>query len=234
MLRPVDTSERIVPFVHLMPPPGPSVALDSRTRPRILAAAADRFAAFGYRRTGMAEIARQAGVAAGTLYRYFESKEEIFRAVIRDLHDGWLARAHAALRPPGTAIERLTRLGQASVEFNGENSLINSVFRRDEEIIFAPLLEELHEQLLRENVGMIASVIRDGIREGSFRAVDPERAAFVLFMAGDVLANQSHYPYGDVLPLYGDIVMRGLLPRADAAGPEEGSRHGHARRPSRR
>jgi len=76
-----------------MPPAAPAQAIDSRTRSRILAAATNRFAAFGYRRTGMAEIARQAGVAAGTLYRYFDSKEEIFRAVIRDLHDGWLARA---------------------------------------------------------------------------------------------------------------------------------------------
>jgi len=212
----------------------PAQALDPRTRARILAAAADRFATFGYRRTGMAGIARQAGVAAGTLYRYFDSKEEIFRAVMRDLHDRWLARAHAALRPPGTAIECLTRFGEASVEFNRENSLINSVFRRDDEIIFAPLLEELHEQLLRDNVGILAGVIRDGIREGSVRAVDPERAAFILFMAGDVLSNQTHYPYGDVLPLYGEIVMMGLMPRVAAAGPEEGSRHGLARRRSRR
>jgi AcrR family transcriptional regulator len=217
-----------------MSPVAPAQAIDSRTRSRILAAAANRFAAFGYRRTGMAEIARQAGVAAGTLYRYFDSKEEIFRAVIQDLHDGWLARARDALRPAGTAIERLARLGEASVEFNRENSLINSVFRRDEEIIFAPLLEELHEQLLRDNVKLMADVIRDGIREGSLRAVDPERAAFILFMAGDVLSNQTQYPYGDVLSLFGDITMMGLMPRADAAGPEEGTSHGRSRRPSRR
>ena len=216
-----------------MPPAAPAQAIDSRTRSRILAAATNRFAAFGYRRTGMAEIARQAGVAAGTLYRYFDSKEEIFRAVIRDLHDGWLARAHDALRPPGTAVERLGRLAQASIEFYRNNSLINSVFRRDDEIIFAPLIEELHEQLLRDNVGLMSKVIRDGIREGSLRAVDPERAAFILFMAGDVLSNQTHYPYGEVLPLYADIVMTGLLPRGDAGGPKEGS-HGHARRPPRR
>ena len=217
-----------------MSPAAPAQAIDSRTRSRILAAATDRFAAFGYRRTGMAEIARQAGVAAGTLYRYFDSKEEIFRAVIRDLHEAWLARAQGALRPPGTAIERLGRLARASVEFNGENSLINSVFRRDDEIIFAPLLEELHEELLRDNVRLMAAVIRDGIREGSLRAVDPERAAFILFMAGDVLSNQTYHPYSDVLPLYADIVMMGLVPRTDAPGPQEGSSHGRTRRPSRR
>src|SRR5713226_9244192 len=167
---------------------------ESPTRKRILAAAEQRFAAFGYRRTGIAEIARDAGVAPGTLYRYFENKEEIFRAVMRE-----------GLAQPGTAIERLGRLAQVSVDFNRENSLVNSVYRRDGEIIFAPLLEELHEHLITQNVAMIADVIRDGIREGTLRDVDPERAAFILFLGGDALSNQRYHPYQDVLPLYGEI-----------------------------
>lgn len=186
---------------------------DSGTRARILAAATKRFATFGYRRTGMAEIARQAGVAAGTLYRYFASKEDVFREVVRQSHDSWLGRARKVLAAGGTAFDRLARLGQASVEFNRENTLINSIFRRDHDIIFAPLLEELHDQLLRENVAMIAEVVRDGIREGAFRDVDPERAAFVLFMFGDVLSNQQHYPYAEVFPIFGEIVYHGLLVR---------------------
>ena len=64
-------------------------------------------------------------------------------------------------------------------------------------------------QLVTENVAMIADVIRDGIREGTLREVDPERTAFVLFTGGDALSSQSHYPYQEVLPLYGEIVMHG-------------------------
>jgi len=92
----------------------------------------------------------------------------------------------------------------------------NSVFRRDDEIIFAPLLDELHERLVKQNVAMMADVIRDGIREGTLRDVDPERAAFILFVGGDALNqlhNQTYYPDEDVLPLYADITMQGLLPR---------------------
>src|SRR5882724_859604 len=160
---------------------GSAEANDSPSRARILAAAEERFAAFGYRRTGIAEIARDAGVAPGTLYRYFENKEEIFRAVMREGLARWLETARRVLAQPGTALDRLARLGQASVDYNRENALINSVYRRDGEIIFAPLVEELHEQLVTENVAMIADVIRDGIREGTLRDVDPERAAFILF-----------------------------------------------------
>jgi TetR/AcrR family transcriptional repressor of nem operon len=200
-------------FVHSMQPAAANNT-DSPTRARIVAAAQERFAAFGYRRTGIADIARQAGVAAGTLYRYFDGKEDVFRAVVRELNDAWLARAREVLRGPGTAIERLARLGQASIEFNRENSLINSIFRRDNEIIFAPLLEELHEELLRANVAMMADVIRDGIREGSLRpGLDPEQTAFILFIGGDTLSNQSFYPYDEILPLYSEITMQGLLPR---------------------
>lgn len=189
---------------------------DSRTRARILAAARKQFAAFGYRRTGIADVARRAGVAAGTIYRYFDSKEGVFREVVRELNEGWLARARRALGEPGTAIERLARLGQASVEYRDENPLISSIFRRDNEIIFAPLLDELHERLLKENVALIAGVIRDGIREGTLRDVDPERAAYVLFVGGDTLnneQNQVYQAYRDVLPVYMDIIMNGLLPR---------------------
>jgi TetR/AcrR family transcriptional repressor of nem operon len=200
-------------FVHFMQSAHANNT-DSPTRARIVAAAQERFAAFGYRRTGIADIARQAGVAAGTLYRYFDGKEDVFRAVVRELNDAWLVRAREVLGGPGTAIERLARLGQASVEFNRENSLINSIFRRDNEIIFAPLLEELHDELLRANVAMMADVIRDGIREGSLRpGLDPEQTAFILFIGGDTLSNQSFYPYDEILPLYSEITMQGLLPR---------------------
>src|SRR5947199_1801585 len=119
----------------------------------------------------------------------------------------WLETARRVLAEPGSALERLARLGEASVDHNRENALINSVYPRDGEIIFAPLLEELHEELVRENVAMMAGVIRAGIRDGTFRTIDPERAAFILFSGGDALSNQSRYPYDEVLPLYSEIVM---------------------------
>src|SRR5439155_21325034 len=107
--------------VHFMQ--SPAEASDSPTRARILAAAGERFAAFGYRRTGIPETARDAGVAPGTLYRYFENKEEIFRAVMREGLARWLETARRVLAQPGTALDRLARLGQASVDYNRENAL---------------------------------------------------------------------------------------------------------------
>ena len=46
---------------------------------RILEVARKRFETYGYRRTNIAEIARDAGVAPGTIYRHFEGKEDLMR-----------------------------------------------------------------------------------------------------------------------------------------------------------
>jgi AcrR family transcriptional regulator len=55
---------------------------DTRVKANVILDAAQRlYAAFGYRRTAMDDIARDAGVAKGTLYFYFPSKEAVFRAM---------------------------------------------------------------------------------------------------------------------------------------------------------
>ncbi len=57
----------------------------SDKREAIIDAAFDLFRHYGYRRTSMEDIARAAGVAKGTLYLYFASKEELFEAIARML-----------------------------------------------------------------------------------------------------------------------------------------------------
>src|SRR2546421_5053776 len=117
---------------------GAAEANDSPTRARILAAAEERFAAFGYRRTGIGEIARDAGVAPGTLYRYFENKEEVFRAVMREGLARWLETARRVLAESGAAPQRLPRPREAGGDPHPQKTLINSVYPRDREIIFPP------------------------------------------------------------------------------------------------
>jgi len=204
-------------------------ATDSGTRERILAAARRRFETFGYRRTGIAEIARDAGLAAGSIYRYFRSKEDVFSEVLQRINGAWLAVGRAALADPGTAPERLRRLGTASVAFNKDNALILAILRQDMEILFAPAAERAYDAFVRANVSMIADVVRAGIAEGTFRTVDPERAAFILFLSGNVLSMQKYHPYFELLPLFEEIIYEGLTVRATA-----GKNPAHATRRARR
>lgn len=180
---------------------------------RILEVARRRFETFGYRRTNIAEIARDAGVAAGTIYRHFQNKEDLLRQVVEQSLGEWLEEARSILGAEGTAIERITRMSQASVEFNKRYGLLNAVLVRDRDIIFAPLLDELHDKLLEENVAMMAEVVRRGVEDGSLRPVDPEKTAFILFVAGRELFGQQFVPYAEILPLFAEMTWEGLLPR---------------------
>jgi AcrR family transcriptional regulator len=95
--------------------PGGSPALTARgarTRARLASAARELFEEHGYLATGVNEISAAAGVAYGTFYIYFSSKEEVFGEVVRDLH--LEVRAIAAAEPhrgsdPASLIERANR-----------------------------------------------------------------------------------------------------------------------------
>ncbi|MGX5666580.1 TetR/AcrR family transcriptional regulator [Rhizobium daejeonense] len=64
---------------------GPSVEKTTRTREQIIRAAMDEFLDKGYADATMAGIATRAGLAKGTTYRYFETKEALFAGIVRDI-----------------------------------------------------------------------------------------------------------------------------------------------------
>jgi hypothetical protein len=94
------------------------------------------------------------------------------------------------------------------VEFNRRYKLLGAVLERDREIIFAPLLDELHDKLLEENVAMMAQVIRRGVEDGSLRPIDPEKAALIIFVAGWTLFGQQRVSYAEILPVLAEITWR--------------------------
>src|SRR5262247_3488590 len=86
-------------------------------REAILQAALELFGRYGYRRTSIDDIARQAGVAKGTVYLYVENKEALFRTLSQSLLDGVLAAARQAAAARGPAADRLTAILDAKFGF---------------------------------------------------------------------------------------------------------------------
>jgi AcrR family transcriptional regulator len=78
------------------------------TREAILAAGLRCFGRDGYRRTALDRVAREAGISRAALYLHFANKEELFRALVDDLHARALADATAAARGDGPLADRLT------------------------------------------------------------------------------------------------------------------------------
>ena len=73
----------------------------------ILDAAYQLFGTKGFYETKMSEIADEAGIAKGTLYLYFSSKEELFTAMTKRDHDRFLGKLERILRPQHSLQEQL-------------------------------------------------------------------------------------------------------------------------------
>ncbi len=76
----------------------------------ILDAALRVFGQYGFRRTSMDDIAREAGIGKGTIYLSFASKEEVFQALAEHLAKRMLAGAEAASRQPAATADKLAAM----------------------------------------------------------------------------------------------------------------------------
>jgi AcrR family transcriptional regulator len=83
----------------------------------ILAAAKQLFGHYGYRRTSIDNIAQEARIAKGTVYLYFKSKEEIFRALCQQLLDTVLTATEEEVRTPAPIEQRLRRIIAAKFDY---------------------------------------------------------------------------------------------------------------------
>jgi TetR/AcrR family fatty acid metabolism transcriptional regulator len=162
-------------------PPGPK-------RDAILRAATDVFADRGYFNAQVADVARAAGVAAGTVYLYFRSKDDllisIFERGMKEALDEGRALA-AAVRDPRERLRRFARLHLARLGRDRNLAIVFQVELRQS----TKFMERFSSTLLRDYLGLIRDAIADGQREGTFRPdVKPTVAAKTLFGALDEMA----------------------------------------------
>lgn len=157
-------------------------------RDAILRAATDVFAERGYFTAQVADVARAAGVAAGTVYLYFRSKDDLLISIFeRTMREG-LAEGRAAVadvRDPGERLRRLARLHLARLGRDRNLAVVFQVELRQS----TKFMERLSSTLLRDYLGLIRAAIADGQRDGTFRPeLNPTATAKILFGALDEMA----------------------------------------------
>jgi len=135
----------------------------------ILAAAFQVFAAHGYEATRIDEVARQAGIAKGTIYLYFRDKEQLFRAVVRTLVQKRFDAIAGSFQGTGEQLlrELLSRMYSQVVR----NEKVRSIFRLliAEGGRFPQLTEIYHREIIAPGMKAIRQVLMRGIASGEFR-----------------------------------------------------------------
>jgi TetR/AcrR family fatty acid metabolism transcriptional regulator len=157
-------------------------------RDAILRAAIDVFAERGYFNAQVADVARVAGVAAGTVYLYFRSKDDLLISIFERGMREAIAEGEALvgdLADPRARLRRFARLHLARLGRDRNLAVVFQVELRQS----TKFMERFSSTLLRDYLGLIRSAIADGQRDGIFRAdIKPTVAAKMLFGALDEMA----------------------------------------------
>lgn len=189
----------------------------------ILNAALDVFAARGFAAAKLDEVAARAGVSKGTLYLYFESKEELFRSVVRGLLLPNVAMAERRIAEhKGSAAELLRALVTTFGRIIAESKLgaIPKLVIA-EATTFPDLAKFYYEEVIKRGMRAIGGLIERGAEAGEFRPIAPEQ--FLPLLMGPLLilvvwkhgfekAGIPPLPLDAVLNEHANSLLRALAP----------------------
>ncbi len=163
--------------------------LREERRRQILDAALVVFTQKGFHAANVSDVAAQAGVSQGTIYWYFDSKEELLTAALLSFFAQFGEQTMAALGQCHTASDKLRALGRSMEDFASEAEGLFTLFlsywtsssKREE-------AGQLWVDLLVQYKDVVVDIIEEGVRNGEFRPVDAEPLVWAVMAAYDGLA----------------------------------------------
>jgi TetR/AcrR family transcriptional regulator, fatty acid metabolism regulator protein len=204
-------------------------------REAILRAATDVFAGRGFFNAQVADVARAAGVAAGTVYLYFRSKDDLLVSIFDRTMREWIEEGRASVAPIADPVERLRAIARVHLDRMGRDRNLAIVFQVELRQS-TKFMERFSATALREYLGIIREVIVEGQAAGVFRReINPTVAAKLFFGGLDematnwILSTRRYAPVDDVDAII-DMFVGGIGNPGTAAprAPRAASRVAHS------
>ncbi len=189
----------------------------------LVSAALDLFVEKGYAGTRLEDVAARAGVSKGTLYLYFENKEELFKAVVRENIVARISQsADEALHFDGSSADLLRRLITTWwKDYGGSTAGGISKLMMAESGNFPEIARFFLDEVIEPWHRMLAAVIQRGAQRGEFRTIKPEMFARVvtgplvmlsLWKHSFGVCSQQPLDANEYLATHLDIVLSALRP----------------------
>jgi TetR/AcrR family fatty acid metabolism transcriptional regulator len=154
----------------------------------ILRAAIKVFARSGFFNSKVADVAREAGVADGTVYLYFKNKDDILVSIFNDHMNEALANGRKSLAELDEPVEKIKRIVLAHLDGLGRERDLAIVFQVELRSS-TKFMEQFSATRVTEYLELIRGVIEEGQRLGVFRrGLNSQLVAKVLFGALDEMA----------------------------------------------
>lgn len=188
-------------------------------RARIVDAALRLFSESAYDTVQMHDVAKAAGVAKPTLYRYFHTKEDLFLESLEKALGDLETEAEQAVSRAATARDGLTLVIRCVIQSLGRCTAAIRAFDGAD-----TRLGERGRAVIRRRVRQIqktiAALIRRGVEAGEFRPLDPDLVALALLGAMRMTAAQtSERQQPAAARLLADLIENGLSPLTQADEP---------------
>ncbi|MGN6186052.1 MAG: TetR/AcrR family transcriptional regulator [Thermoanaerobaculia bacterium] len=185
-------------------------------RERILRAAVDVFAEHGYFNAKVAQIAKAAGVADGTIYLYFDGKEDLLITIFREHTRNYLHSLEQQLANINRAEERLRIAVKHHLETLGRDRAL-AVVSQVELRHSLKFMSLFSQEEVKDYLNVIRKIVEHGQQEGSFRRnVHPQLVAKAVFgvldeMVTSWMLSEKDYDLPGQSEQVADFILTGLL-----------------------
>ena len=171
--------------------PGPETDRKAQSRRRILDAAREVFFRDGFMPANLDLVAERAGVAKGTLYRYFDSKADLYVAVLADNAVVFTERMREAAAGGGTALETLERLSRFYFDhWRNHQAYFQIFWAIDNQAMIGRLPSTVVEEVLKlweESLAIVNHTLERGVRDGEFVPCDTWAVANILWTVANAI-----------------------------------------------
>ncbi|MHB8384514.1 MAG: TetR/AcrR family transcriptional regulator [Candidatus Binataceae bacterium] len=191
------------------PPAPPTPPLSKRER--ILARGLQLFAYEPYQAVTMDRVADAAGVAKGTLYLYFQSKEDLYLEILSDGLET-ISRTYASTVNPASPVkDRLRHAVTLTIQFYDQRRDLLRLMATEE-----PRMAQARNRVIQgwrdRGVRFFTALIEEGMRSGAFRAGDPLLATHAILggMRSVMLYYEAGRPIDQITDEFATMVMHAL------------------------
>ena len=159
----------------------------------------------GYENTSVDDIIIEAGIAKGTYYYYFESKEATLEAVIEMMIEKAEIVAKAALMNPVPIPQKLASVVYA-FQPNKDEIVITDVLERKENIV---MHDKIGKKIVEVAVPILSDIVREGIAQGIFACTNVEERVKMLLIMSQNMFDYGAYSNKDI-EVYVDMLEKSL------------------------
>ncbi len=145
-----------------------------------------------YDKTSMQDIMDALGIAKGTIYHYFKSKEALLEAVIEDIVERNIEQMHTLLKKAsGNALQKMELLVKAGNMAADNKDILDHLHKPGNDAMHSRLLAAI----IVKHAPLYAELIQQGCTEGIFKTETPLECAEFILSAIQFLTDMGIYPW---------------------------------------